>query len=354
MASRPRPGSSRLAIGLNVRARGARAAFAEAADDDDNNQSRNGSNKRPPVSGTISRAAAARTEKVLEEALAEDASAFDYDGVYDAIKARDTAAAAARKGAAADSGPRYMHKILHSAELRKLDHLKAQTTKYRVEAERDKAEFGDSEKFVTGAYREKLAEIKRMEDEQEAKAAADAERQRGSTGMSAFYRDYLARSDAARAAPLDLTAVPTDPATPAAEDADDQTKSRTGVHTNASGEIVDKRELLSAGLNVSRKPRRPVPSSSSSDRGGSADATRSRHLGDDDSSDSAAARRGRPPDVVAMKRAAERDAEEARERDKAKFAKKTDATSAADARARYLARKAAKAASETTAEAKNP
>ncbi|ORZ34600.1 coiled-coil domain-containing protein 55-domain containing protein, partial [Catenaria anguillulae PL171] len=257
-----------------------------------------------------------------------DAHVFDYDGVYDAMKARESQAKSAKQ---AQKGPRYMEALLRSAEIRKLDHLKAQTTKYKLEAAADKAEFGETEAFVTSAYKESLEQIKRMEEEQERKAAEDAARAAKLGGMSAFYRNFLDRSDDSRGAlqPLEPSAsADVTGSSLAGEPAVDETEvAADGVRVNDSGEIVDKRSLLVAGaLNIRKRPEPPKQPSSSLNTSAhnlSSSATQRPNRAAGSAAHDPARDRA-VLDVQIQKRKAEEDAEAERERLKAKLAKKAN------------------------------
>ena len=166
------------------------------------------------------------------------------------------------------------------------------------ERETEGDEFADKDKFVTQAYKDQMAEVRRAEAEEKKREGSsvhfsiwllpllftlvyfmlltELERsKKGSSGMTHFYRELLDRSSHEHAAAVQAASssssvlgptlpesapAPTNltiqkPLKPAAKSdallaqlAKDVGKD---VELNDSNEIVDKRELLSAGLNLS-------------------------------------------------------------------------------------------------------
>ena len=154
-------------------------------------------------------------------ALAQDASVFDYDGVYDSMKAaaqarrrsaqstphplRDARCAHARARAA--QGPsaverareqsRYIGQLLVKAQEREREADVIFERRTVKEREKEDHLYGDKEKFVTAAYKEKLAADAAFAAEQAradaAEAAADVTKRRD---LSAFYSNLLTKNTA--------------------------------------------------------------------------------------------------------------------------------------------------------------
>lgn len=59
---------------------------------------------------------------------------------------------------------------MQAADVRKLDHLRAEEKMIQKEREQEGDEFADKEKFVTEAYKEQLSAIRKAEEEEKAKA----------------------------------------------------------------------------------------------------------------------------------------------------------------------------------------
>ena len=199
-------------------------------------------------------------KKYTEDASKVDASVYDYDHAYDTFHISKEA-----KNSNKTSGPKYMTSLMQSAEVRKRDQLRAQDRLLQREREAEGDDFADKEKFVTGAYKAQQEEVRRMEEEEAKREAEEEERKRKGGGMSGFYKDLLKR-DEERSLQI-LKAVQeaaTKPTTEAAEMeveeesevkiAEKLKKKGANIVVNDDGEIVDKRQLLSAGLNVAKKP----------------------------------------------------------------------------------------------------
>lgn len=200
-------------------------------------------------------------KKYTEDANKVDASVYDYDDAYDTFHAPKEP-----KNSTNASGPKYMTSLMQSAEVRKRDQLRAQERLVQREREAEGDEFADKEKFVTGAYKAQQEEVRRMEEEEARREAEEEERKRKGGGMSGFYKDLLKRDEErslqiAKAAKEATTKPKTDPVEAGTEEETDAKIAgklkEMGAHivVNDDGEIVDKRQLLSAGLNVAKKPK---------------------------------------------------------------------------------------------------
>jgi coiled-coil domain-containing protein 55 len=200
-------------------------------------------------------------KKYTEDANKVDGSIYDYDNAYDTFHAPKEA-----KSSTKASGPKYMSSLMQSAEVRKRDQLRAQERLLQKEREAEGDEFADKEKFVTGAYKAQQEEVRRMEEAEAKREAEEEERKRKGGGMSGFYKDLLKR-DEERSLQI-AKAAQEAAAKPKTETVDDMIGEETdamlaeqlkekGAHivVNDDGEIVDKRQLLSAGLNVAKKPK---------------------------------------------------------------------------------------------------
>lgn len=65
-----------------------------------------------------------------------------------------------------DVQPKYIGALLQAATVRKLDHLRAEEKMIQREREQEGDEFVDKEQFVTQAYRDQMAEVRRAEAEE--------------------------------------------------------------------------------------------------------------------------------------------------------------------------------------------
>ncbi|KAJ0417790.1 coiled-coil domain-containing protein 55-domain containing protein [Aspergillus carlsbadensis] len=241
-----------------------------------------GLNSAPPDREYTNLSALHSSKKHAADATDLDPSIYSYDAVYESLHAKPKKKAAADGEEGGDGVPRYMTALLQSAEIRKRDQMRARDRLLAKEREAEGEEFADKEKFVTSAYKAQQEELRRVEEEEKAREAAEEERRRknGGSGMVGFYRDLLSRGEeqheavmkaADEAAKKVKEGAATDGGVPAAT-AEDVEKEKTeaqkaaelnarGAHiaVNDDGQVVDKRQLLSAGLNVAPKPKTAAP-----------------------------------------------------------------------------------------------
>ncbi|XP_004376238.1 nuclear speckle splicing regulatory protein 1 isoform X3 [Trichechus manatus latirostris] len=155
--------------------------------DDDNETS---------VSESLQREAAKKqamkqTKLEIQKALAEDATVYEYDSIYDEMqKKKEESNPKLLLGK--DRKPKYIHNLLKAVEIRKKEQEKRMEKKIQREREMEKGEFDDKEAFVTSAYKKKLQE--RAEEEEREKRAAALEARLDVTkqkDLSGFYRHLL-------------------------------------------------------------------------------------------------------------------------------------------------------------------
>lgn len=309
---------------------------------------------------------ATRTErKKQEEAEQLDASIFDYDGVYDIIKDAERKVKQAKLAQDATKKPKYVDGILESAEQRKRDRLRAEARTIQRQRQAEGEEFADKESFVTNAYKEQQAELAKAEEEQH----KNEEMQRSSNkGISSFYREMLNETNAARDAAiaaslaLQTSASAVQPSEQEHREKSDldlaQEARQKGleVELNDDGQIVDRRSLLTKGLNIVSKRRRTSTDerSASSDR----DSREARLKRDQRRQEEYQARmhqdaqRSRQSRLIEeqmleleRKRALEEDEAQRRERSKLN-AKRNDSQAVLQAKQRYYERKKQRMASQ--------
>lgn len=127
-------------------------------------------------------------EKLREEALAEDSKIFEYDEVYDEIAAKRNEAKLTKKSLEAKT-PKYITKLLETAEKRKKEHERRVERQVQKDREAEGEQFKDKESFVTSAYRKKLEEMKEADEAEKREAylenIGDVTKQQD---LSGFYR----------------------------------------------------------------------------------------------------------------------------------------------------------------------
>jgi coiled-coil domain-containing protein 55 len=226
------------------------------------------------------------------------------------------------------------------------------------EAEGD--EFADKEKFVTGAYKAQQEETRKAEAEEKKRQEAEDEKRR-KFGMQSFHKQMLMEEEkrhqeameaAAEAAKSGIVLdAEEEPEKTDAQLAREMQQQGKNVILTEDGQIADKRQLLSAGLNIVAKPKKPttvpvtssrpaVPSTGMQGRNTSRSDIRARHT-----------------QMVAeqieqsSKRKAEEDAAEQEKLQRASKSQKTEGE-ISSAKERYLQRKREAAAAKAAATGK--
>ncbi|KAJ5621591.1 hypothetical protein N7528_006374 [Penicillium herquei] len=208
------------------------------------------------------------SRKHAKEAEELDPAIYSYDAVYDSLHAKPDKSATSTKSEV----PQYMENLLRSAEIRKRDQLRARDRQLAKEREAEGDEFADKETFVTGAYKAQQAEMRKLEEDEAQREKEEEERrkQNGGSGMVDFYRDMLSRSEAKHDQVVKATeeaakrvkeGVATEEPTAESDEKSEAQKAAdlnaqgARIVVNDEGQVVDKRQLLSAGLNVAPKPK---------------------------------------------------------------------------------------------------
>ncbi|PIL24074.1 hypothetical protein GSI_13825 [Ganoderma sinense ZZ0214-1] len=206
----------------------------------------------------------------LEAEKKVDATVFEYDEVWDKMQETKLKQKEAKEADAKERKPKYISGLLASAATRRLDHLRAEEKMIQRERELEGDEFKDKESFVTQAYKDQMEELRRAEEEE--RKREEEEKKKNSkavgTGMAHFYRKLLEESEqkheetvaATESKPtigpqggpnLTITKPPDFAPKSDVELARIAREQGKDVELNDDNQIVDKRELLSAGLNLS-------------------------------------------------------------------------------------------------------
>lgn len=122
------------------------------------------------------------TQKRMEQEMRVDSTVYQYDEVWDRmqeVKQRQKEAkevdAKQRKvsahhlvieGSHAVCQPKYIEGLLTSAATRRLDRLRAEEKMIQHEREQEGDEFADKDAFVTQAYKDQMAEVRKAEEEE--------------------------------------------------------------------------------------------------------------------------------------------------------------------------------------------
>ncbi|KAI1484163.1 coiled-coil domain-containing protein 55-domain containing protein [Daldinia eschscholtzii] len=310
-------------------------------------QPSNGKSKKPQISmyGDLSSSLESRKHQQAAEEL--DPSIYDYDAVYDSLKPE-------KKATQEDieRKPKYMKNLMASAAVRKRDALIAEEKKIARERAEEGEEYADKEKFVTEAYKKQQEENRRIEEEERKREEEEAKKNKGG-GMTAFYKDLLERGDKrhaevlkaaeerAKTGPKEDEDVPEEKVKTDADVAREINEKGGKIAINEDGQVVDKRELLKGGLNLSA-PKRQEPRKET-DRGQDRRDDRNQSRGFVGSGGKQAMRERQTRMLEAqleqsLKRSLAEEEEERQKIERAAKSRKTE-TEVSSARERYLARK---------------
>lgn len=226
--------------------------------------------KPPKISQFGDLSAKHTAKKYSKDAQEIDPKIYDYDAVYDSLHAKS---ASSTSTADIEKKPKYMGNLIAAAEVRKRDQLRAKEKMLAKEREAEGDEFADKEKFVTGAYKRQQEEMRRLEEE-EARKEKDAEerKRREGGGMKALYKNLLESDEQKHKEILKAVEEGRGKDGPDKggnhESGEKNMKSEAelakekGAMMNEDGQVVDKRQLLSAGLNAASAPKpKPKPAS---------------------------------------------------------------------------------------------
>jgi len=299
--------------------------------------------------------AMAASKSAVKAAEELDATIFDYDSFHDAKSTVQEAKKEATRQDAIDRKPKYINNLLDAAARRKQDQQIAREKQLQRERENEGEEFADKEKFVTGAYKQQQEETRRLEEEEKKRAEEEEKRKRQmGGGMQSFYRNMMDQSEKLHQDEIDAAmkleregGVKKIDEEKKASDAEIAAALRAkgiNVQVNEEGAIADKRDLLNAGLNV-------IPSGKSGDGNRSADHLRAnrpaqsafprKDVGGREAQRERQSRMVEEQLEAAAKRKREEEDEQREKEERAAKSKKTE-KDVGDAKARYLARKAAK------------
>ncbi|XP_055627771.1 nuclear speckle splicing regulatory protein 1 [Toxorhynchites rutilus septentrionalis] len=131
------------------------AAFASDSDSDSQDP-------KKPVNLELGESQRRQARVAQEKALAEDPTIYQYDELYDDIESK-------RKEAKVDKTkeerkPKYISKLLETAEKRKKEQERRIERQVQKEREAEGEMYKNKESFVTSAYRAKLEEMKKAEE----------------------------------------------------------------------------------------------------------------------------------------------------------------------------------------------
>nr|CCA20887.1 conserved hypothetical protein [Albugo laibachii Nc14] len=144
----------------------------------------------------VTKSTATHHKRLQEEALAQDPSIFDYDGVYDTIHA-PKASSSFQKLSSTQKKPKYINAIMEKAKIREMEHERIRERRLQRERQEEDEEYGGKEKLISASYKRILMERKEWELEDkrlEQQEKAQDVRLRGEEGMAAFYANLTTKN----------------------------------------------------------------------------------------------------------------------------------------------------------------
>ncbi|KTW30945.1 uncharacterized protein T551_01497 [Pneumocystis jirovecii RU7] len=188
-----------------------------------------------------------------------DPSVYEYDEIYDEMKDAQKKRRTETEEDKEQRKPKYMDKFFRLASIRERDRLRAQEKMLQIERQAEGDIYNDKEKFITDAYKKQQEELSRFEEEENAREALMKKK---SKGIISFYRNILEETEKdhnevikaiSKSHKISKVTEETSKERTAEEIAKELNEKGANVIVNDDGEVVDKRQLLSAGLNVAKK-----------------------------------------------------------------------------------------------------
>ncbi|KAK1310480.1 hypothetical protein QJS10_CPA08g01390 [Acorus calamus] len=119
-------------------------------------------------------------ENQHKKALEEDPSVFDYDGVYDEMKEKIAKPLIEDRK---EKKPKYIQLMIEKAKERKIQDEIVYERKIQKERSKEDDLFANKDKYVTSAYKKKLAEWQKWNEEEKMRE----EREKKDEDISSFY-----------------------------------------------------------------------------------------------------------------------------------------------------------------------
>ncbi|XP_050080715.1 nuclear speckle splicing regulatory protein 1 [Anopheles maculipalpis] len=134
------------------------AAFASDSDSDDAGTSK--------VSIELGAVQKRQAQAMQQKAVEEDPTIYQYDELYDDMVEQREKSSAQAKEQTVDRKPKYIGKLMETAERRKKEQERRIERQVQKERDAEGEKFKDKESFVTSAYRAKLEEMKKLEEQE--------------------------------------------------------------------------------------------------------------------------------------------------------------------------------------------
>ena len=131
--------------------------------------------------------------------LVDDISIYDYDGSYDAFKSNNVKNTSDNHPLLSSEGssnlpkpkPKYIESIIATSKIREKEQERMKERKLIRERQKEDELYGDTEKFMTSAYKKKLEEEKKWEYEDKLTEIVEQKTDYRSRGMHGFYSNLM-------------------------------------------------------------------------------------------------------------------------------------------------------------------
>lgn len=221
------------------------AAFGDDSSDDDNGGGTTTSATKPKVNIALGDAQRRQIQRAQATALDSDPTIFQYDELYDDMQVKRDADKAARNSArSADKGPKYIKRLLVTAESRKKEYERRIERQVQKEREAEGEQFKDKESFVTASYRAKLEEIKVAEEAEKRneylESIGDVTKQRDLGGFYRhLYEQKIGGETAATTTTSATTVAPSPPSSAPKQERTYRKRKATSDQENSDGDEKD-------------------------------------------------------------------------------------------------------------------
>lgn len=174
-----------------VKKSSAPAGFGDSSSDEDEREAGGKGNARSEVNRDLAaeQAALRKRAQATLQANTADSSIYDYDGAYDSFAPNKDDPS--KKQSSDPKKSRYICDLLKAAKRREKERDIIHERKIAKEQQAEDEEFGDKDKFVTKAYKRKLAERELWAQEeaarQEKEEAEDVTKKNSTGAFASFY-----------------------------------------------------------------------------------------------------------------------------------------------------------------------
>ncbi|KAJ3269451.1 hypothetical protein HDV01_001407 [Terramyces sp. JEL0728] len=249
-----------LKIGLNLKAKtsftlGKRKSTILGNDDDDDS-----TNHLEVVNQQLKQQKTSLKQlEVQEKAIEEDTNVYEYDNVYDDLKRIQNHKKQLKDGVDEEGRKkaRYMEKLIKTSQQRKQYLQQSKDKRLKEDRDREIELYGEKEEFVTEAYKQNLEDMRLLQEKEKQDELLEFDPSK--RDVVGFYKNILSKVD--DKVTLDtkntqqiLKRIKEEEELLEKEKKLQQQKiEKEAILVNENLEVVDKRQLLTGGLNLTAK-----------------------------------------------------------------------------------------------------